>query len=157
MNKEEILNQFYTAFTKGDWKTMISFYHEDIEFNDPIFKRLNYKEVTSMWEMLLSSSKNMEVNYTIKDIKNDICANWIASYIFSKTNRKVINNVIASIEIKDGKIIKHTDDFNFHKWSRQSLGFVGTLFGKTKWLRNKIAVQADLNLQKFIYLKESIK
>lgn len=48
MNKQEIINQFCIAFTKGRWKTMTSLFHKDVKFNDVIFKNLNYKEATYM-------------------------------------------------------------------------------------------------------------
>ena len=51
----------------------------------------------------------------------------------------VINDIIAEFKIKDGKIIKHQDKFDFYKWSRQALGFPGLFLGWTPFLKNKVS------------------
>ena len=38
---------------------------------------------------------------------------WIVDYTFSKTGRKVKNVIYSSFEIKDGKIFKQTENFDF--------------------------------------------
>ena len=53
-------------------------------------------------------------------------------------------------EIKDGKIIKHTDDFDFYKWAKQAFGITGVLVGWTVFFKNKVRVKALEGLKKYI-------
>jgi hypothetical protein len=61
----------------------------------------------------------------------------IASYNFSKNKGQLL---IASAQFyfQDGLIIRHTDDFDIWKWSKQALGLTGYLFGWTGFMQNKI-------------------
>jgi hypothetical protein len=46
---------------------------------------------------------------------------WQATYIFSKTNKMVVNTIAAQFQFKNGLIIKHVDEFDLYKWSKQAL------------------------------------
>jgi hypothetical protein len=76
--------------------------------------------------------------------------NWVATYTFSKTGRKVVNHIKAHLRIQDGKITEHTDQFDIWKWSRQALGMPGLLLGWSGYLKNKIHQNARQNLEKFM-------
>lgn len=76
--------------------------------------------------------------------------NWIATYTFSQTGRKVENKAKALFTFRDGKIIEHQDDFSLWRWSRQALGIPGILLGWTLFLQNKIRRQARRSLEKFM-------
>jgi len=47
-----------------------------------------------------------------------------------------------SLEFRDGKIVRHTDVFDFHRWARQALGPVGLVLGWTGFLRGKVQAQS---------------
>ena len=76
-------------------------------------------------------------------------AHWEAFYTFSKTGRRVHNVIYANFEFKDGKIIKHTDEFDLYKWSRQTMGLKGILLGNTKFFKSKLNTQTNHLLSKF--------
>lgn len=152
MNANEILiTKFYTAFSKGDAKTMIECYHPKIEFMDPAFGLLKEKQVAKMWEMLILKSKgNIKIEFSnIKATESVASANWVATYNFSKTNRKVINKISAEFVIQDGLIIKHIDHFDLWSWSKQAFGISGYLMGWTGFFQKKVQEQALLSLKKF--------
>jgi hypothetical protein len=152
MNANEILiAKFYTAFSKGDAKAMSECYHPKIQFKDPAFGLLKEKQVSKMWEMLLLKSKgNIKIQFSnIKATATAGSANWVATYNFSKTNRKVINEISAEFEFQDGLIIKHIDHFNLWKWSKQAFGVSGFLMGWTSFFQKKVQEQALLSLKKF--------
>jgi len=73
----------------------------------------------------------------------------VATYNFSKTNRRVVNKIYAEFIFQDGLIIKHTDSFDVWKWSKQAFGPTGYLLGWTGFFHNKIQEQALLSLKKF--------
>lgn len=155
MNSNEILIvKFYSAFANGDAKTMIECYHPEVYFTDPVFGLLKKEQVSQMWTMLLSRSKG-EIDIKFSDVwANNLSgsANWIATYNFTKTNRRVVNKVTAQFIFKDGLIIKHTDTFDVWKWSKQAFGLTGHLIGWTGFFQKKINQEALLSLEKFTKL-----
>jgi ketosteroid isomerase-like protein len=149
----QLLTDFYSAFQRHDAQAMAACYHPDVEFSDAAFPGLRYARVTSMWRMF--SERGDEIQVTFRDVQADDRtgrAHWEAQYTFGATGRKVLNRIDAEFEFKDGKILRHTDRFDFWKWSSQALGPVGMLLGWTPLLRNKVQTQARATLDK--YMKE---
>lgn len=151
---KSIAHTFYTAFQKKDFQTMQKLYADDATFSDPAFQNLNANEVRAMWEMLLTASKDLRLDYQIlEETDKKASIMWVATYTFSKTNRKVVNKIKATWTIENGLIKTHIDHFNFHTWAKQALGTVGLLLGWTSFLKNKVQTQARENLTKFIQKK----
>lgn len=148
---ENLIAKFYTAFANADAKTMSECYHPNVHFIDPAFGLLKEEQVSKMWKMLLLKSKG-DIKIEFSNIKADEfsgSARWVATYKFNKTNRKVVNQVSAEFLFQDGLIIKHTDNFDVWKWSKQAFGITGYLLGWTGFFQNKVREQALLSLKKF--------
>lgn len=148
---EKTIIKFYTAFANSDATQMCECYHPNIQFRDPAFGLLKGNEVCQMWKMLIERS-NGNLKIDLSDVEADEhtgSARWVATYNFSQTNRKVVNTVAAKFLFQDGFIIKHTDDFDIWKWSKQALGFKGLLLGWTGFLQNKIQQRARMALKKY--------
>jgi hypothetical protein len=148
---EKLIETLYTSFQNLDAGAMVRCYHPGAHFSDPVFPLLAEREVGRMWEMLCSQAKDFEL--TFADVQADDRtgkAHWEARYKFSATGRLVHNKIDAEFEFQDGKIIKHTDRFDFWKWSRMALGPVGLLLGWTPLLRHKVRNQARERLEKFM-------
>lgn len=151
-DKIKIIEKFYQAFSKLDSETMVSCYHDDIEFQDPAFGKLKGKQAKDMWRMLCNSQTQNSFEVRFKDIKVEgqrASAFWEAKYLFSKTGRKVHNKINAQFEFEGGKIIKHHDDFNVYSWSKQAIGPMGYLIGWTGFFRKKLQKQTHSLLAKF--------
>ena len=152
MNENEnTLFKFYTAFANADAETMCKCYHPDIQFRDPIFELVKGSAVCDMWKMIIQKSEGkIKIDFNeIKATEFIGSARWIATFDFSTTNRRVINIIKAEFHFKDGLIIKHTDNFDLWKWSKQALGLQGYLFGWTGFFQTKINEQAILSLKKY--------
>ncbi|RZL35919.1 MAG: nuclear transport factor 2 family protein [Pedobacter sp.] len=148
---EQLIKHFYTCFQNMDYKGMQACYAENATFNDSVFKNLNADQVKAMWQMLISSAKEFKIEFSKVDADEKTgSAHWDAYYIFSKTGNNVVNRIDATFEIKDGKIVKHTDHFNFYTWAKQALGTTGLLLGWTSFLKKKIQTTAMDNLEKFM-------
>jgi ketosteroid isomerase-like protein len=147
---EQLINRFYSAFQARDYQTMQSCYAENAVFNDPVFKDLSSYRVKKMWEMFCVSGNATIVYQGVKADDIHGRANWIATYTFSKTGRKVINNIWAEFTFENGKIKRHHDTFNFYKWSSQALGFTGKLLGWTSFLSKKVQQNALKSLDAYI-------
>ncbi|PWB21559.1 nuclear transport factor 2 family protein [Flavobacterium sp. HTF] len=150
-SNENLITKFYTAFANADYKTMSECYHPKVHFIDPAFGLLKEEQVSKMWEMLIYRSKgNLKIEFSnVKADDFNGSANWKATYNFTRTNRNVINEIAAEFVFQDGLIIKHTDNFDVWKWSKQAFGLTGYLLGWTGFFQGKIQKQALLSLKKF--------
>ena len=151
----ELLENYFLAFSKQQAKEMIACYHPEVTYYDPVFKHLNALDVRQMWEMLLDQRKGaIQIEYgNISADENSGKVKWNATYIFSKTHRKVVNRVSSEFEFKNGLIFNQKDTFNLWRWSRQAFGLKGLLFGWTSFMQTKIRTMARQSLFKFHALK----
>ena len=151
MENEQIIRTFYESFARNDADGMISCYHDEIEFTDPAFGLLKGADAKNMWRMLIERGKG-DIKIEFSNISaNDKTgsADWTADYLFSKTGRKVHNEIHAEFEFKDGKIFRHTDTFDIWKWSKQALGLPGVLLGWSSFMQNKIRQTATDSLREY--------
>ena len=155
---EELMIRFYSAFQRRDYHAMQACYGDQVIFYDPVFEDLLDDEVKIMWEMLCERVTDLSIEF--KNVQADDeygTCDWKASYTFTKTGRKVINNVRAHMRFKDGTIIEHTDQFKLSSWCKQALGWSGSLFGSMSWLQRKVRRSAQKNLYDYIVAKQSSK
>jgi ketosteroid isomerase-like protein len=152
MHQHEVLiTTFYSAFQRGVYAAMQACYHGDAEFGDPVFQNLNSKEVKAMWQMLVTSAKDLKISFSnVKADDQTGSCRWEAWYTFSRTGRPVHNTIEARFQFKDGKIIQHHDSFDFWRWSRQALGMSGLLLGWSQVVKNKVRSTASKSLTKFM-------
>jgi ketosteroid isomerase-like protein len=148
---QELIERFYKAFQRGDYRVMQDCYHPGGTFSDPVFQRLSSAEARAMWQMLVVAAKDLKISYhdAVADGSSG-SVRWEAWYTFSKTGRKVHNVISASLEFRDGRIFRHDDSFDFWKWSRQALGMSGLLLGWSPLVQNKVRAQARKGLEKFM-------
>lgn len=150
-DNEKLIAHFYDSFARKDYKAMQECYAETATFSDAVFPNLDSTRVKAMWEMLCKKGKDLELEYknVSADEKRGSCE-WIATYTFSQTGKKVENHIKANFEFENGKIVRHIDSFDFYKWSSQALGLPGILLGWTPFLKNKVQKTAAKNLEEFI-------
>lgn len=150
----DLITKFYTAFQARDAESMNASYHHEIVFSDPAFGTLTGKEATYMWHMLCERGKDLDIEFG--DVRADDetgSAHWEAWYTFSKSKRRVHNKIDASFAFRDGKIIRHADNFNLWSWSSQALGPLGTFLGWTPFVQAAIRREARRGLEHFIQSK----
>jgi ketosteroid isomerase-like protein len=151
---DSLITHFYEAFKQRDYQTMQQYYHEEARFSDPVFQNLNAQEVRKMWEMLLTSAKDLRIEF--RDVQFDGEAgscHWEAWYTFTATGRKVHNKIDAEFQFKDGKMYRHSDHFDFWRWSRMALGPTGVLLGWSPIVLNKVRKTARGRLERFMSKK----
>lgn len=149
---EALINKFYSAFQKLDYTCMQSCYSDDIVFFDPVFGLLRGDEVNAMWEMLCKNATDFTLTYSNiihLDEEYSTC-DWVATYTFSKTGRRVVNKIKANMRFADGKIAEHSDAFSLHKWSSQAMGLMGWLLGWNRFFQRRIQNGARRSLTKFM-------
>ncbi len=149
---ESLITQFYEAFQRLDGDAMAALYHDDIEFHDPAFGDLKGEQARNMWRMLCQSQQGKDFKVIFSNVQADGetgSAHWEAFYYFGKAQKKVHNSIEASFKFKDGKIIRHKDHFNLHKWSQQAMGLSGMMIGWTPFFRSKLRERTRSMLRKF--------
>jgi ketosteroid isomerase-like protein len=156
MTTREILQEFYSSFANGDSEGMTVFYTDETVFSDPAFGTLKGNRARAMWQMLLErSGGDLKVYPEILEAEEASGkVYWRAEYHFGPEERHVINHVNSSLTIKEGKILRHADDFSFWQWSRQALGLPGLLLGWTPFLRNKVQQRTNKMLDSYIKKQE---
>lgn len=148
---EKLLTDFYTAFQSKDYETMQKCYADTAIFNDAIFTNLNTGQAKAMWQMLIERGKDLQIEYM--NIKADTSmgsAEWIATYTFSASSRKVVNHIHSNFRFDSGKIADHTDHFDFYTWARQAFGAKGVLLGWTSFFKRQVQTQAKNSLLKYM-------
>lgn len=147
----ELINSLYTGLQNLDSEMMLSCYHENATFRDPVFELHSKREIHGMWTMLCSNAKEFELRFDSIQADNATGSAHIeAKYVFSSTGRKVHNKIDARFRFRDGLIIEHKDSFDFWRWSKYALGLPGYVLGWTDLLQNKVRKEARRNLDRFM-------
>ena len=142
-----LIGCFYAALGNCDATAMGRCYADNATFSDPVFTQLDADGVRTMWAMLCARASDLEVS--VSDIAADDksgSACWVASYTFSKTGRKVRNVIDARFEFSDGKIVRHSDNFDLWRWAGMALGIKGQLLGWLPAVQNAIRSEAGKSL-----------
>lgn len=148
---KRLIESFYTAFQKRDHAGMAACYHPEVVFNDPVFSNLVGWRAAAMWRMLCERGKDLQVSFS--DVQADDGrgrGKWEAHYTFSATGQKVHNKIQASFEFADGKIKKHTDEFDLRAWMGMALGMQGKLLGWLPPVQNAVRKKAMKGLDDYI-------
>jgi ketosteroid isomerase-like protein len=146
----QLVDHFYGAFARRDAETMVSCYHPEIWFSDPVFQELRGPHAGNMWRMLCERAPTLVVEHSgVSADDTTGKAHWEAHYDFTATGRKVHNVIDARFEFKDGKIIRHADTFDLWKWAGMALGPKGKLLGWAPPVQNAIRKQAMKGLDAF--------
>lgn len=149
-----VIARYFKALQSLDAQTMGECYHSEATFQDAVFGPLNVEETRAMWRMLCHKAQNFSlvVQEMGADQERGSC-HFVASYIFSKTGRNVVNAITSHFEFKEGRIFRQRDVFSLWKWARQAFGWVGLLFGWLPFFQEKIRREARKRLDEFIAKK----
>lgn len=150
MADETVVHRLYEAFRARDGATMQACYAPTATFRDPVFELSGAEEIGAMWTMLLEQGDDLEVQVSgvVADATSGR-AHWDATYSFGPAGRRVLNRIDATFVIEDGLIVRHVDDFDFWRWSRQALGPMGLLLGWTPLVRNQVRARARKGLERW--------
>ena len=146
----DLLTRFYTSLQRRDADGMADCYGPDAVFSDPVFPALSGGEVGRMWRMLCERGTDLRIEF------GDVAADeqvghvhWEAWYTFSRSGRPVHNVIDAYFEFRDGKIVRHADQFDFAKWAAQAIGPIGRVPGLSFLLKLRVQSTAARQLRAF--------
>lgn len=150
MSETSVVHRLYEAFQSGDGAAMQACYAPTATFRDPVFELAGADEIGAMWTMLLEQGGDLEIE--VSDVTADAGsgrAHWVATYPFGPAARRVTNRIDASFVLEDGLIVRHVDDFDFWRWSRQALGPVGLALGWSPMVRDRVRSRARRGLARW--------
>lgn len=151
---EGLVTRFYASLDRRDAEGMVSCYHKEIVFRDPVFGELKGRRAGEMWRMLVARGKDLRVQVSdIRADENTGSATWVATYTIGKKRRKVRNVIRARFEFKDGLIWRHTDEFDLWAWARMALGPAGWLTGWSSPVQARIRREAQKGLDEWTSVK----
>ena len=144
-----LIERLYDALDRGDGEAMTACYAEDARFEDPAFGELRGDQIGAMWRMLTSRATDLSVELPSHDADEETGrANWVATYTFTATGRRVVNDIQAGFKFRDGLIADHVDQFSFRRWASQAFGLGGNAIAllpplRTRARRTALAQLAD--------------
>jgi SnoaL-like domain len=97
-------------------------YAADAHFEDIAFRLDGREWILQMWRLVCSGDVGVSFDSVIADDQKGR-ANWVASYTFTDTGRKVINPTTAHFTFRDGLIVNHVDRCDAMAWARQAYPF----------------------------------
>lgn len=146
-----LADRFYLALARHHGEAMAECYADDARFSDPVFPDLRGERIRDMWRMLTLRGLDLRVEHEVLGIGRDSAhVRWNAWYSFSGSGRPVHNIITSHLALRDGLIVQQRDEFDFHRWARQALGWKGALFGGSAWLRSQVRAKAAYTLDRFI-------
>ena len=139
----ETIERLYAAFADCNGAAMTACYAPGAHFRDPAFGDLEGDDIGAMWRMLTGRARDLKITLVGHEADERAgTAHWLANYTFS-TGLPVENDIHARFTFDEaGLIADHVDDFDFHKWASQALGFKGHLVALLPPLRSKARAQA---------------
>ncbi len=149
----QLIQTFYTTFQNRDAAGMAACYHADVVFSDPVFPHLERAKAVAMWQMFCARAEKSGLRIEFSNVQADDQsgrAHWDAHYTFSQTGRPVINRIDTAFSFRDGKIVRHTDSFDFWKWASMALGLRGQLLGWTPFVQSAVRKAGNRGLESFI-------
>jgi hypothetical protein len=147
---EVVITRFYEALARHDFPGMACNYAPDVEFSDPIFGALKGKRAFAMWAMIVERGEDLRLQYSeIRAAGAEGHAHWDAQYTFSFLvfGNAVENTADATFELKDGKIIRHHDQYDMRRWMRMGLWPFGGIVGEST-LRDGVQSKLDDFIEK---------
>lgn len=146
----EVAERFYAAFARRDHATMAACYAPEARFSDPVFPDLRGERIGLMWRMLCERGTDLRVEWRVLRASDEgALVEWQAWYTFRATGRAVHNRVVATLDLDGHLIRRHRDEFAFHRWAAQALGWKGRLLGWTPLVRNAVRREAARALERF--------
>jgi ketosteroid isomerase-like protein len=149
---EATIQALYSALDRHDGEAAAACYTDDAVFEDPAFGRLEGGAVKDMWRMLASRSADLAVTLGDHGVAADGrtgWAHWSATYTFTDTGRKVLNEIDARYTFRDGLIAEQVDSFPLRRWGAQALGTKGAVLGLTPLLSRGVQKQARSSLDAY--------
>lgn len=147
----DLIRKFYGAFQRRDAEGMVACYHPEVQFSDPVFPDLKGERAGAMWRMLCERGTDLKIEFRdVRATHRNGAVHWEAWYTFTGSGRKVHNVIDATFEFQDGRILRHSDRFDLHRWAGQALGLPGKLLGGTRFMQDKIRGMAKKNLDNYM-------
>ena len=144
MNREETrsaLMHFYDSLARRDGEAMAAMYAPNAQFEDPIF-RLNGTDIGKMWIALTRRARDFSIAYTIAQAAAGHGTVELTAHYLYGGRHPVTNVILSELDLENGLIVRHRDQFDFPRWAAQALGAPGRLLGRFQFFQRMICRKA---------------
>lgn len=120
---EDLIHRFFRAMQKHDLSSALLCYHNDITYEDDLFRELKQNDVVKMWEMRMAENPDWEIEY--RDVEASAVwgrAYWTLVYGKTKSGKRKRRHIVARFTFLDEKILYHSDAFNLYNWVTENRG-----------------------------------
>jgi len=151
MKNIKIIKEYYKAFENGDVATMLSFYDDDIKFEDPAIGKIKGDEAKYWWQFLCENSVDLSID--IKEIKIDEdkgIAIWTNHYTVEETGNRVSLDIVSKFYFEDGLIIKHIDEYDIKSFVKQAFGKAAGIVGGSFLVKKTVRLQSKKLLKQYM-------
>lgn len=151
MKNEKKIKKFYKAFENGNVEKMLSFYDDDIEFEDPAIGKIKGDIAKYWWQFLCENSVNLSID--IEEIKADDergIAIWTNNYTVEETGNAVALDIVSKFYFEDGLIVKHVDEYDIKSFVKQAFGSAAGLVGGSFLVKKTVRSQSKKYLKKYM-------
>lgn len=139
MSNTEIVEQFYSAFSKLDFQTLSKYLSQDVVYYDPLWGLLEGDLVFYLWQMKCESLSYFSFQYhDIEELDSEyITCKWETRFFYKKSGTHVKMNGKAYMRINNGLITEHSDGYKLSDWLAATRGWKGKLLGWTGYMKRK--------------------
>jgi hypothetical protein len=138
----ELIEALYMALRDADPDSAAACYAADASFKDIAFQLDGRDSIRQMWRLVCSRDVKVSFDSISADDQSG-SGHWTASYIFTETNRKIVNVISSSFIFRDSLILTHVDRCSAIAWAAQAYPFpksvaAGLLGPLRRWKARKL-------------------
>jgi ketosteroid isomerase-like protein len=135
MSNKEKVEYTFQKLDKNSMHLVDEFYHEDIEFHDPVGTVKGRRKMKAYYENMYQNAKSVEFDFTNFVESGDMIVGvWKMTLVTDKLNGggPIVVDGNSVIRFKDGKAIYHRDYFDMGAFIYENIPVLGFLVKKIK-------------------------
>lgn len=142
-----LTERLFSALQRREPEAIAACYEANAIFRAPILGDVLAHNLGPLWRAVFSSTRENALAYTIVDVGLiSARVEGVASYVLVFSDRAVTTKFVATLRIRDLRIVYHEDNFDPWLWAQMAYGTRGLALGWSKaWQRRmRGQIRADL-------------
>lgn len=137
-----ITRRLQVALRTGDLDAIARCYNPFAAYSDPVLGDLGAGSARQAWSLILPLLRSPSWSFSIDDVGLlSSRASTRLTFLFAPTARPVTLDISTVLQVRDGRIVRHDDDFSLFAWS-QGLPFPQRLVARSRSFRRRVNREA---------------
>lgn len=131
-----ITRRLQRALRSGDLDSIARCYDANAEYSDPVLGGLGAGSARRAWSLILPLLRDPCWHFSVVDV--GLCSSRSRSrleFLFAPTARPVVLDISTVLCIRDGRIVRHDDEFSLSDWAK-ALPFPECLWARSRCFRH---------------------